>query len=181
MVGIDVRKTQICGGDCLVSGNGQDLFCTVLGSCVAACIYDPVAGLGGMNHYLLPHNKNGKENTRYGNDALPRLLKQLYSRGADRYRLVAKIYGGARILSKDADIGQMNIDFARRFLWERNIPIVDADHGGLSARWIDFHPASGWTFIKAATREAAVIREDTRVANGDGVDPHAGRALRAAR
>ena len=50
MNGITARITQICGGDCLVSEDKRDLFYTVLGSCIAACIYDPVAGIGGMNH-----------------------------------------------------------------------------------------------------------------------------------
>ena len=101
MDGIDTRTIQVCGGDCLVSGNKDDLFCTILGSCVAACIYDPVAGIGGMNHYLLPHARaSDGRNTRYGDDALPRLLEQLCRAGALQHRLRAKLYGGARTLAR---------------------------------------------------------------------------------
>jgi chemotaxis protein CheD len=142
------RTTQVCGGDCLVSEDKIDLFYTVLGSCISACIYDPVAGIGGMNHYLLPHNKGNGQNARYGDEALPKLLEQLYLGGAVQHRLRAKLYGGARTLTCDADIGQMNIALAHQFLRENNIPIADTDIGGRAARCIKFHPATGRSLIR---------------------------------
>jgi chemotaxis protein CheD len=153
MDGIDTRIFQVCGGDCLVSTNKSDLFCTVLGSCIAACIYDPVAGIGGMNHYLLPHTRRPDgRNARYGDEAMPRLLEQLCRAGAVRHRLRAKLYGGARTLSCDADIGEMNITLALEFLSEHDIPVVDTDLGGRTARVIKFHPATGRSFIRTTRR-----------------------------
>lgn len=148
------RITQICGGDCLVSEDTTDLFYTVLGSCIAACIYDPVAGIGGMNHYLLPFNKKREgQNARYGDDALPRLLEELYRKGAAPYRLKAKIYGGASTLACDADIGEMNTALARQFMDDNNIPLADTDLGGRAARWIKFHPATGRSFIRVTSND----------------------------
>lgn len=154
MYGIATRITQICGGDCLVSGDAADMFHTVLGSCIAACIFDPVAGVGGMNHYLLPHNKQDEQNMRYGDEALPRLLEQLCRKGAAPRRLKAKLYGGASTLACDADIGEMNIALAHRFLRHHNIPIADTDLGGRSARWIKFHPTTGRSFIRVTSNDA---------------------------
>jgi len=154
MYGTTTRITQICGGDCLVSEDAADMFNTVLGSCIAACIYDPVAGVGGMNHYLLPYNKKDEQNMRYGDEALPRLLEQLYGKGAAPHRLKAKLYGGASTLACDADIGEMNIALAHQFLLHNNIPLADADLGGRAARWIKFHPTTGRSFIRVTSRQA---------------------------
>lgn len=142
------RNIMVGGGDFMVSDNSDLTFCTVLGSCIAICIYDPVAGIGGMNHYLLPHNPGEFMNARYGDDASFLLLRQLRCQGAMPKRLVAKVFGGARILASDVDIGQANIDLAEAFLHENRIPVVDSDVGGRSARWIAFQPAGGGSFVR---------------------------------
>jgi chemotaxis protein CheD len=142
------RKIQVCGGDCLISNNDDMTLCTVLGSCIAACLYDPVSGIGGMNHYILPYNSGQHLNTRYGEDAFPLLLRKLGQRGAVQGRLRAKIFGGARMLPGDADIGGANIEFAEMFLQHNNIPIIDSDVGGYWARWIGFHPTTGAASIR---------------------------------
>lgn len=168
MDGIDTRIIQICGGDCLVSENKADLFCTVLGSCIAACIYDPVAGIGGMNHYLLPLDKRDRQCARYGDEALPRLLQQLYRAGAARHRLRAKLYGGARTLACDADIGKMNIALALEFLRKHEIALGDTDVGGRAARFVKFHPATGRSFIRTTSRQALrpFLRQNAMAAVG---------------
>ena len=160
MHGIATRITQICGGDCLVSDDCADMFYTVLGSCIAACIYDPVAGVGGMNHYLLPHNKKqDAQNMRYGDEALPRLLEKLYRKGAAPHRLKAKLYGGGSMLAGDADIGEMNIALAHQFLQHNGIPLVDTDLGGRAARCIKFHPATGRSFIRVTSGQRLASRQ----------------------
>ena len=143
-----IRNIQVGGGDCLVSRNELDLYCTVLGSCIAACLYDPVAGIGGMNHYILPYSRDEGHSARYGDEALPMLLEQVCRAGGTRSRLHAKLYGGARTLVRDTDIGQMNIALAQRFFDANRIVITDTDLGGRSARWIKFHPASGRSIIR---------------------------------
>jgi chemotaxis protein CheD len=154
MDGTTTRVTQICGGDCLVSDDKTDLFYTVLGSCIAACIYDPLAGIGGMNHYLLPFDRRQERTARYGDEALPRLLEALYRNGAAPHRLKAKLYGGASTLACDADIGEMNIALAHQFLRHNNIPIVDSDLGGRAARWVKFHPVTGRSLIRVTQNDA---------------------------
>jgi chemotaxis protein CheD len=142
------RSIQVGGGDCLVSANKLDVFGTVLGSCIAACLYDPVAGIGGMNHYLLPFSPDETRSTRYGDVALPALLDRVCRAGASRHRLCAKLYGGARTLVHDTDIGDMNAALARQFFDIQRIAVTDTDLGGRTARWIKFRPASGDSMIR---------------------------------
>jgi chemotaxis protein CheD len=151
------RKIHVNGGDCVVADNDRRTLSTVLGSCIAACLYDPVRGVGGMNHYLLPKNPGPVANTRYGEDSFPRLLQKLDLRGAAPCRLVAKIFGGARMLPGEVDIGLANIEFAEMFLRQNNIPIVDTDVGGHAARWIDFHPTTGRVSIRRTMGRLAAM------------------------
>lgn len=179
MDGTAVRKIHVCGGDIRVSDSGRDIFSTVLGSCIATCIYDPVARIGGMNHFLLPYNHKDRHNTRYGDDSLARLLTQLNMRGADRHRLVAKVYGGARVLTGDVDIGRMNIEFADSFLRESNIRIIEFDVGGQTARWVDFHPTTGRAFVRAAGGRARAVPELLQVALATSIEVPVRRLARA--
>jgi len=149
------RNIQVGGGDCVVSKNKLDVFSTVLGSCIAACIYDPVAGIGGMNHYLLPFGREDAQSTRYGEAALPALLDRVCRAGASRHRLRAKLYGGAHTLVRDTDIGQMNAALAGQFFEISRIAVTDTDLGGRSARWIKFHPASGNSIIRVISNSLA--------------------------
>lgn len=155
------RNYMVKGGDYPVSDKHDLTLCTVLGSCISACLYDPVAGIGGMNHYLLPYNSgpHGSRdvlNARYGHDAFILLLRRLVRRGAASERLVAKIYGGAQMLNCEVEIGRTNIDLAESFLQERGIPIIASDVGGRSARWVNFQPASGESNVRIAGRRAPV-------------------------
>lgn len=150
-----LRNIQVGGGDCIVSRDELDVFCTVLGSCIAACVYDPVAGIGGMNHYLLPFSHDATHSTRYGDEALPHLLEGVCRAGASRHRLCAKLYGGARTLVHDTDIGLMNIMLARNFFQINRITVTDTDVGGRTARWIKFHPASGHSIIRTTAEPVA--------------------------
>lgn len=148
MADAEPPKILLYAGDCLVSRNPADMFCTLLGSCVSTCIFDPVAGVGGMNHFLLPFNREDEPSARYGDDALLILLQKLYLNGAVRHRLLAKVYGGGRMMTCGLDIGQMNIAFASKFLRDSQIEIVDSAVGGTAARWIDFHPSTGRSSVR---------------------------------
>lgn len=116
------------------------LISTLLGSCVAIALYDPIAKVGGLNHYLLPEGAEGeRENARYGKDALKILFEEVIRLGGDPKRLQAKVYGGANVISniKMVDgIGDRNIRFAEEGLKKLGIPIVDKDVGGVVARTI---------------------------------------------
>ena len=139
------RRVNIVQGEFKVSDNAQTVLTTLLGSCVAACIRDPVAGVGGMNHFLLPGAEVGsqKESERLGVHLMELLLNGLMRQGAQRDRLVAKVFGGARMMSGLSDIGHKNAEFAKRFLAYEGIKVVSGDTGGQQGRRIQFWPVTG--------------------------------------
>jgi chemotaxis protein CheD len=150
------RKIHIVQGEYRV-GDGEDLaLTTVLGSCVAACLHDPEARVGGMNHFLLPgddHDFNRRDAERYGVHLMELLVNGLMQLGARRERLQAKLFGGARVVRGLSDIGRKNGEFAERFLRYEGIKIVGQDLGGENGRRLQFWPASGRarrSFIAAA-------------------------------
>ncbi|KAA9007965.1 chemotaxis protein CheD [Histidinibacterium aquaticum] len=140
----DERRTiTVIQGDYAISGDPGTTLSTILGSCVAVCLYDAEEGIGGMNHFLLPGENNGATTHRYGVHLMELLINGLLKRGADRSRLKAKIFGGGRMSDNLRDIGQSNVEFARGFLTREAIPIVSDHVGERSARRLRFWPATG--------------------------------------
>ena len=139
------RRINIVQGEFTVSNDADVVITTLLGSCVAACIRDPLAGVGGMNHFLLPGAEVGsnRDSERFGVHLMELLLNGLMRQGAQRERLEAKIFGGARMMSGLSDIGRKNADFAKRFLAYEGIKVVGGDTGGEHGRRIKFAPVSG--------------------------------------
>jgi chemotaxis protein CheD len=142
---------------------------TVLGSCIAACLYDPVLGVGGMNHFMLPvgADPGNPTSTRYGINAMELLISDLMKLGADRRRFQAKVFGGGHVLkireSLDG-VPQRNIDFVRQFLATEQIPIVREDVGGYQPRRVLFHTHTGKVFLKyLGTNEAERTAEEELV------------------
>ncbi len=88
---------------------------TLLGSCVAVCMYDPVLRAGGMNHILLPKCRVGDINPRCGIHAMELLINELIKLGGDRRRFVAKAFGGASMLHgvRMLPVGDGNARFVR--------------------------------------------------------------------
>ena len=116
---------------------------TVLGSCVSVCLYDPVSGVGGANHYLLPHDSmKSNEPLRCGPAAIRALIDSLVNLGARRDRLVAKVYGGAHVLKAMSaerwHMGAANIEVARSVLRDNGITVHTMDVGGLRGRKLLF-------------------------------------------
>lgn len=129
-------------------GNSPDVvLTTVLGSCVSACLHDPDARVGGMNHFLLPDGigVGASEETRYGVHLMELLLNALLHAGAQRQRINAKVFGGARVVAGLSDIGARNAEFVERFLKAEGIPIVAQSLKGDKARRLQFWPATGRT------------------------------------
>lgn len=128
------------------------LVTTVLGSCIAVCLWDPHACIGGINHYLLPlWNGEGLPTPRYGNIAIPLLIDKLKEHGCLPSRLVAKIFGGATMWGGNEtvfSVGERNASFAYRFLAEQNISILGADIGGDSGRKVIFDTGSGVVLLR---------------------------------
>jgi chemotaxis protein CheD len=136
------RKVHIIQGEYRVSDEPDVLLTTLLGSCVAACLRDPVAEVGGMNHFLLP-GEAGQEGVRYGVHAMELLMNALLQRGARRNRLEAKLFGGARISEHLTDVGGLNAAFAEQFLRAEGVRILGGSLRGDQARRIQFWPVSG--------------------------------------
>ena len=145
------RKLHVIQGTHQVSRRDQDCMTTVLGSCVAACIYDAETGVGGMNHFLLAEGGKGETAMRYGAYAMEVLINDVMKAGARRDRLQAKLFGGAKMFDALNDVGASNAEFARRFLADEGIPVVSESLGGRRARRVEFWPTSG----RARQREAA--------------------------
>lgn len=142
---VSVRRINIVQGEHHVSDAQDVALTTVLGSCIAACLYDPFRGVGGMNHFLLGESGSGlgEAEMRYGAYAMEVLINDLMKAGASRQRLQAKVFGGAKMFKTLNDVGAGNSAFARRFLTDEGIPIVAESIGGGGARRVEFWPASG--------------------------------------
>jgi chemotaxis protein CheD len=170
--------TLVRGGECLFGETREVVLVTVLGSCVSACISDPVAGVGGMNHFLLPFGRDGGTQgppERYGDFAMRTLVEGLCRLGANRRRMRAKIFGGGRARFAGRDIGLANVEFARDFLVREGVRLVDGNVGGEVARWINFRPATGETSLKVvektARKTAAVPVHEDRLSDRSPTSP----------
>jgi chemotaxis protein CheD len=140
------NRVHIIQGEFFVTDNPEVMVTTILGSCVGACIRDPLAGVGGINHFLLPGNlSRGKsaEAERMGVHLMELLVNGLLKSGARRERLEAKLFGGARTVKAHTDIGKNNAEFAERFLRDEGIAHVGGSTGGLHGRRIQYWPVSG--------------------------------------
>lgn len=121
-----MKKIILSVGNIAVSRTPA-IFETVLGSCVSVCLWDKIAGVGGMNHFMVPYSCDGvMERGFYGPDSTVELINRLLLNGASTGSLRAKIFGGGRLrdLNNMPDIGKKNIEVARKILAEYGIPVV---------------------------------------------------------
>ncbi|MAW78887.1 MAG: chemotaxis protein CheD [Parvularcula sp.] len=137
------KVIHVIQGDFAVTNDANAVMTTILGSCVATCLFDPVVRVGGMNHFLLPGDVSKAGEMTFGVHAMELLINALLKKRADKYRLQAKLFGGARMIQGLSDIGAKNARFAREFLERENIPCVGESLGGTQARRIRFEPATG--------------------------------------
>lgn len=140
------KRITIIQGEYRVTDDPNVYFTTILGSCVAACIRDPEAGVGGLNHFLLPGDPSraaGKDAERYGVYLMELLINGIMQKGGKRPRLEAKLFGGARTMRGLSDIGALNQAFAEDFLRNEGIRIIGGDLGGDRGRRIEYWPVSG--------------------------------------
>lgn len=139
------QRITVMRGEYHVVDKGDVVLTTILGSCVAACIRDPYARTGGMNHFLLPgaNGPSSLDAQSYGVHLMELLVNGLLQRGAHRHRLEAKLFGGARTIEGLSDIGAMNGEFAESFLRNEGIAVVGGDLGGDRGRRVEYWPLSG--------------------------------------
>jgi chemotaxis protein CheD len=115
---------------------------------VAACIRDPIAAVGGMNHFMLPESETGRwggasANMRYGNFAMETLINDIMRHGGHRDRLEVKIFGGARMIAGGAAIGYQNADFAEAYLKAERMKVAAHHLRGHHARRVEYEPLGG--------------------------------------
>ncbi|MGE5468809.1 MAG: chemotaxis protein CheD [Ignavibacteria bacterium] len=137
---------------------------TLLGSCVAVCLYDPKLKIGGMNHFLLP-SRTGSANADTdvilnGDYAMEILANGLFNRGARKDRLVAKAFGGGTIVSSiRMAIGERNAEFAHEWLEREGIPLIASDFSGPWSRKVVFVPQTGDAFCRRIPTTQATVAE----------------------
>jgi chemotaxis protein CheD len=169
-----------------VTGRADLALATLLGSCVAACICGPRAGIGGLNHFLLPDVGGGAtpcdaaNAARYGVHAMEMLIDEIVRQGGARPRLQAKLFGGASVtaMSPAIPVGERNRNFGLDFLRRAGLPVTAADLGGERARRVFFTPADNKVLVRVLDGDDAdrVRREEARLQHRTGAAPASGGA-----
>ncbi len=156
-------RIHVGQGEHHITADPKVMLTTVLGSCVAACLTDPLAGVGGMNHFLLPEGAGAGTDAgrRYGAYAMELLINELIKAGARRERLEAKLFGGGRMFDSLRDVGMQNADFAERFLRDEGIRVVGGSLRGAGGRRLHYWPVSGRALQRGVTD---VVTPPVRVA-----------------
>ena len=142
----------ILPGEFFVSAEPMIVY-TVLGSCVSACIRDPLAGVGGMNHFMLPQPKNAStdswgESTRYGSYAMESLINDILKRGGVKSRLEVKLFGAGRIYDGNIDVGAKNAEWVLEYIKTEGLTACKTDLGDILPRKIYYFTESGRVLMK---------------------------------
>ena len=145
------------------------LVMTTLGSCIAACLWDRNAHVGGMNHFMLPDGAgNGLDSGRYGSYAMEVLINELMKRGATRSTLEAKVFGGGQVIAgmNTMNVGQRNTEFVLDYLKTERIPVVSKDVMDVYPRKVCFLPHCGKAMLKrlSPTNAEALVAQDRAAA-----------------
>lgn len=147
---------SILPGEFFVSKEPMVVY-TVLGSCISACIRDPLIGVGGMNHFMLPEPKDMAhdswgESTRYGSFAMESLINEILKRGGHRSRLEIKLFGAGRIYEGNIDVGDKNAKWVLQYLKSEGLIVVKTDLGDVFPRKIYYQTDSGRVLMKKIER-----------------------------
>ncbi|MBT0569504.1 chemoreceptor glutamine deamidase CheD [Curvibacter sp. CHRR-16] len=145
--------------------NQDIVIMTVLGSCIAACLWDSRARVGGMNHFMLPDGDGGGQGSgRFGSYAMELLINEMLKMGATRETLQAKIFGGGQVMAgfTTMNVGERNTNFVLDYLATERIPIVSRDVMDIHPRKVCFFPVLGKALVKRlahAHPESLVVEE----------------------
>lgn len=147
------KRVHVGQGEHFITSDPNVVLSTILGSCVAMCVRDPLAGVGGMNHFLLPEGSGAGTDAgrRYGAYAMELLINDMLKAGARRDRLEAKLFGGGRMFDSLRDVGRSNADFAEKFLRDEGIPVVGGSLRGDGGRRLHYWPVTGRALQRAVT------------------------------
>ncbi len=142
---------------------------TLLGSCVSTCLWDPQRRIGGMNHFMLPGDNGSAgspvtRSARFGVHAMELLINDMLKLGAERRRLAAKVFGGARVLQgfDSLDVGGRNCGFVLEFLEVEGIPVLAQDLLGTYPRKLHFSPDTGKVLLKKLDRVGDDVQRQER-------------------
>ncbi len=143
---------------------------TILGSCIAACVRDPLHGSGGMNHFMLPVDSDSTNKAdilnanRYGNYAMENLVDALLSNGANKDRLEFKIFGGGRIIDSQNNIGWYNIGFVFDYVYSEGFKVISQDIGDIYPRKVLFYPNTGRVRVRrlSSMHNQSLVAEESR-------------------
>lgn len=144
-----MNAVKILPGEYFVA-NEELTIMTVLGSCIAACIWDSQRRIGGMNHFMLPEGTPLDTSGRYGSYAMELLINEMIKLGASRENLQAKVFGGGQVISSftTMNVGERNTKFVMDYLQTERIPIVSKDVLDIYPRKVVFFPLSGKAMVK---------------------------------
>ena len=139
---------------------------TVLGSCIAACIWDTRARVGGMNHFMLPDGDMVGGSGRYGSYAMELLINEMMKLGARRESMQAKVFGGGQVMASFTamNVGERNTEFVMNYLQTERIPIVSKDVLDIYPRKVCFFPSTGKALVKrlAHSHPEALVEQERR-------------------
>ena len=159
------NAVKVLPGEYFVT-NENVMLITVLGSCIAACLWDSRVGVGGMNHFMLPEGDSSDMSGRYGSYAMELLINEMMKLGARREFLQAKIFGGGRVISSftNLNVGERNTEFVRDYLRTERIPVVSEDVLDIFPRKVVFFGTSGKAMVKrlAHTQTDAIAAQEVR-------------------
>jgi chemotaxis protein CheD len=179
----DAIAVKVFPGEHYVTSDPDEMLVTILGSCVSACIRDPIAKVGGMNHFMLPEAAGGgwdtlSDSMRYGNVAMERLINDILKRGGARQRLEIKVFGGGNVMSSTSNIGHRNADFVEDYLAAEKLPIAAHHLRGNLPRRVHYFPITGRVMLLELqrTEQEAVVREERDYNSKILVEPVAGSA-----
>ncbi|MDH5432372.1 MAG: chemoreceptor glutamine deamidase CheD [Gammaproteobacteria bacterium] len=148
-----MSTAKILPGEFYVTPHNEAIT-TILGSCISACIRDPKAGIGGMNHFMLPVSGDQDDITdlsnaaRYGNFAMEQMINDILRNGGIKRNLEVKIFGGGKVMKGMMDVGKRNIQFAREYLELEGLKVDAEDVGGLYPRKVMYIPKTGKVLMK---------------------------------
>jgi chemotaxis protein CheD len=164
----DINVIKIFSGDWHVSTKSNDMLATILGSCISACIRDPLLGIGGMNHFLLPGedflDSHVSDSARYGVYAMECLINGILQAGGCKERFEVKIFGGGNVINTSSCIGSTNAQFIRSFLRKEGFRIASEDLEGDYPRRLHYYPYSGKVMLRRLRRreDMSVVNEEAR-------------------
>jgi chemotaxis protein CheD len=139
---------KVFPGEFYITRETNEVLVTVLGSCVSACIRDPVIGVGGMNHFMLPQHGSGAwgndlKSTRFGNFAMEKPINELIKAGCVRERIEIKVFGGGNVTDSSNAVGSENAEFILTYLKAEGLRCAASDLGGTLPRRIHYYPSAG--------------------------------------